>query len=329
MPGLLLTEHLTAQSADAIEAIAQRSGVPLTPVVFPAGHDPLPPDLLAQVEAAYASPDLYIENQIWRFMELLESVPNLRWAHLGWAGVDHPRFDAFRQRGVLLSNSPGAAAEPIAHTLLAGLLALARDFPFLAQQQRAHRWERRPFGQLPQDLSQQTLVIFGLGAIGGEFARLAQPLGLHVIGVRRSPRRDNDTIDELVHPDDLDTILPRADWLVITAPLTDATRGLFNAQRLALLPPGAGLLNVARGKIVDEDALIAALRSGALGRAYLDVVADEPLTPDSPLWDLPNVILTPHTAWVASGNAERARQIFLRNLEAWATQKPLPEEIRY
>lgn len=332
MPGLLLTERLAAECESEIRTIAERSGMPLTVVPFPVeSPEPLPAEVLAGLEAAFASPDLYYASGggAWSFIDAMEASPNLRWAHLGWAGVDNPRLRALAERGVLLSNSPGAAAEPIAHTLMAGLLALARRFPYYAENQRAHRWERLPFADLPRDLSDETLVIFGLGAIGGGVAAIAQSFGLRVIGVRRSPRRDDDHVDELVHPDELERVLGAADWLAITAPLTDATLGLFDARRLALLPPGARLLNVARGKLVDEAALIAALRSGALGGAYLDVVADEPLAPESPLWDLPNVIVTPHASWAARGNADRARQIFLRNLEAWVAGQPLPEEIRY
>ena len=146
--------------------------------------------------------------------------------------------------------------------------------------------------------------------------------------MRRSPRTAEDAVDELVHPRDMDRVLPRADWLVVAAPRTPQTEGAISAARLALLPPHAHLINIARGKIVDEPALIDALQSGALAGAYLDVVAQEPLDPASPLWDLPNVILTPHSSWVGQGNPERARLIFLDNLERWLRGDPLSQEIR-
>ena len=127
--------------------------------------------------------------------------------------------------------------------------------------------------------------------------------------------------------DDLDAVLPRADWLVVTANLTSETRGAISAERIALLPRGAHVLNVARGAIIDQDALTAALQSGALAGAYLDVFAPEPLPADSPLWNMPNVLISPHNSWAATGNPERARQIFLTNLEHWLRGDALPQEV--
>ena len=122
-------------------------------------------------------------------------------------------------------------------------------------------------------------------------------------------------------------MLPRADWLALAVPLTDDTRGLIDASAFAALPPGARVLNVARGEVIDEPAMIAALRSGALAGAYLDVFVEEPLPPSSPLWDLPNVIVTPHNSASSTGNVARALDIFLRNLERWVRDKPLENEV--
>ena len=250
MPGLLMTGRLARQCDRDLRAIAARTGVPITPLILPDDDAPLPAAVLAQVELAYASPDLYDVGvrRVWRFLDTLDGAPNLRWAHLGWAGTDNPRFGAMLARGVRLSNSPGAAAEPIAHSVMAGLLALARRLPYFAAQQREHRWERLPLDRRPPDLSTQTLVVYGLGAIGGEVARLARAFGLHVIGVRRSPRTAQDTVDELVHPRDLDGVLPRADWLVVSAPRTPQTEGAISAARLALLPPHAHLIQHRAGQ---------------------------------------------------------------------------------
>ena len=329
MPGLLLTRRLAEQCAGALSTITAETGTSIKLLLFPDDDTPLPPKTLASVEMAYISPDLFElgVERVWQFLDTLNSAPDLRWAHLGWVGTDNPRLAALLQRGVRLSNSPGAAAEPIAQSAMAGLLALARRFPRFARQQRAHAWQRLPPDLTPTDLSSQTLVVYGLGAIGGEIARLARPFGLHVIGVRRSPATDQDGVDELVHPDQLDSVLPRADWLAVTVPLTQETRGAISAERLALLPSGAHLINVARGKIIDQAALIAALQSGAVAGAYLDVFVEEPLPAESPLWDLPNVIITPHSSWVARGNPERARRIFLTNLACWVRGEPLPQAI--
>lgn len=154
----------------------------------------------------------------------------------------------------------------------------------------------------------------GLGAIGSEIARLGRELGLHTIGVRRSPAKPGDAVHELVTPGELARVLPRADFLALACPLTKETRGLIGRDKLALLPEGARVLNVARGEIIDEPALIEGLSEGRIGGAYLDVFATEPLPEDSPLWSLRNVILTPHNSANSTGSSEREAPYFLRNL---------------
>ena len=329
MSRLLLTRAVTDASAADLATIAERTAVAIDPLLFPGEGTELTDAELARIETAYASPDLFMGgvSAALRFFDLLERAPNLRWVHLGFAGIDLPLFGTLLDRGVRLSNSPTSAAEPIAHTAMAGLLALARRFPFWADAQRDREWRRLPNELIAEDLSNQTLVIYGLGAIGGELARLAQAFGIYVIGVRRRPGDAEDAVDEFVHPDQLDAVLPRADWLAVTANLTVETRGAISTERLALLPSGAHVLNVSRGAIIDEAALIDALRSDRLGGAYLDVFAVEPLPAESPLWELPNVILSPHNSWAAKGNPERARKAFLENLECWLSGDPLPQEV--
>jgi D-2-hydroxyacid dehydrogenase (NADP+) len=159
-------------------------------------------------------------------------------------------------------------------------------------------------------------------------ARIAQALGMHVIGVRHSSRQPEDPVDEMHPPAALDQLLPRAQWLALTCPLTDETRGMIDAGRLARLPQGARLVNVARGEIIDEQALIAALMSGHLGGAYLDVFEHEPLPAESPLWDLPNVVLSPHNAAASTGNDARATAMFLHNLDLSARGEPMKNEVK-
>jgi len=149
---------------------------------------------------------------------------------------------------------------------------------------------------------------------------------MHVIGVRRSPMQPGDPVAEM-HPfTALRELLPRCDWVVLACPLSDVTRRIINAGTLALLPRGARLINVARGGVVDQPALIEALQSGHLGGAYLDVFEKEPLPPDSPLWDLPNVLVTPHNALASAGNEHRAAELFLANLGRWARGAALLNE---
>ncbi|HWQ29252.1 MAG TPA: D-2-hydroxyacid dehydrogenase, partial [Dehalococcoidia bacterium] len=225
-------------------------------------------------------------------------------------------------RGVVVSNSSGVTSEPIALTVIGGLLALHRGFPRWFDAQRRHAWEQLPRELAPPDLRGQVLTVLGLGAIGQHIARMARVFGLHVIGVRRAPAGPDDHVDEWVPPGGLRDVLPRTNWLAITIPLTSATRHMIDAEAIALLPRGAHILNVARGAIVDEQAMIAALRSGHLAGAYLDVFETEPLPPDSPLWDLPNVIISPHDSSPSQGNDARAETIFLEELERWLRGEP-------
>jgi phosphoglycerate dehydrogenase-like enzyme len=171
------------------------------------------------------------------------------------------------------------------------------------------------------------MVVVGMGKIGTEIARLARVLGLHVVGVRRSAAK-TEHVDEMRTPAELAALLPACDWLVIACPLTDETRGMVDASLLARLRPGARFINIGRGEIVDEPALIAALESGQLGGAYLDVFAQEPLPPDSPLWTLPNVVVTPHNSSASAGNAARVNAIFFDNLKRWRQNQPLVNEIK-
>ncbi len=256
-----------------------------------------------------------------RVLGAARRAPNLRWLHMGHSGADDPIFQELMARGVAVTNSAGVSAEPIAQSAIAGLLALNRGIPMWLDAQRRHAWEPdprdAPLEVLPPVLSEQTMVILGLGAIGGYVAKYARALGMHVIGVRRSPATSEDGVDEWVPPARLAEVLPRADILVSTIPLTAETRGMLDASALDLLPPGAMFLNVSRGEIVDQAALIERLQSGRIASAYLDVTDPEPLPEDSPLWDLPNVILSPHDSGRSSGTRTRVDAIFLEEVAGW------------
>jgi phosphoglycerate dehydrogenase-like enzyme len=286
----------------------------------------LPDAECARVEIAFFSGDIFPDYSR-QFFSTVRKAPQLKWLHAFNVGVDHPIYTELLGRGVRVTTSAGSTAEPIAQTAIMGLLALARGFPRWLVGQRARQWnpERKV---LPPDLHTQTAVVVGLGRIGAEIARLARALGLKVIGIRRSPRNASDPVDELHAPAALPGLLPRCDWLVIACPLTPETRGLVDAAAIAALPKGARIINIARGEIVNEPALIEALKSGHLAGAYLDVFATEPLPPDSALWELPNVLATPHNSAVAAGNDERVLEIFLANLERWHRGMPLVNEVK-
>lgn len=254
--------------------------------------------------------------------DVLRRAQALRWVHIHSAGADRDIFVELRARGVSVTTSSGANAEVVAQTALAGLLALARRFPQLMAAQREQRWAPLIGERLPRDLGGQTAVIVGWGPIGRRIAAFLRLLGLRLVVVRTQAAPAQDGM-EFVGLAELEAVLPRTDWLLLACPLTPQTRGLVNARTLAALPEGASLINVARGEVVVEADLIAALQSGHLGGAFLDVYEHEPLPAASPLWALPNVIATPHSAGHSDGNEARVAAMFLDNLRCWCEGRPL------
>ena len=267
---------------------------------------------LASVEIAVFSRDSFIKGSE-HFFQTINRAENLRWLHVFHAGVNGSRYQALLDRGITLTSSAGSHAEPIAQTAMAALLWFARPFAHWQQAKQERRWARIITPNEPRDLRGQTLVVFGVGAIGRHACRIAKALGLHVIGVRRSPLQPEDEVDELHHPSAINDLLPRADWLMLSCALTEQTRGLIDEVALDRLPNHAYLLNVSRGAVVDEEALILALQRNAIAGAYLDVFQQEPLSDNSPLWDMPQVLLTPHNSSVSNGNDDRVVDIFLEN----------------
>ena len=261
--------------------------------------------------------------------DTLRRAPSLQWVHIHSAGADRPVYGDLQARGVAITTSSGTNASVVAQTAIAGLLALARHFPQLMAAQRSHTWAPLIDSNgiaLPRDLDGQTAVVIGWGPIGQQIGRLLAALGLRTVVVRRSARAA-DGVHQVVGFDAIDQVLPQADWLILACPLTDTTRGLIDRHALALLPPGAHLINVARGEVVNEPDLIAALQGGQLAGAFLDVFAHEPLPAASPLWDLPNVIVTPHTAGHSDGHFERVAQAFVDNLVRWVSGQPLANRV--
>jgi phosphoglycerate dehydrogenase-like enzyme len=323
---LLVSHQLRARYGGRIAQAAAEGGIAAELLELP--PDPagrLPDAECARAEVAFFSGDVF-PDFARQFFSAVRKAPRLKWMHVFNVGVDHPIFDEMLARGVRLTTSAGSTAVPIAQTAVMGLLALARGFPRWLVAQRSRRWD--PERSLtPTDLQGQTAVIVGLGRIGAEIARLTRVLGLKVIGVRRGPLREGDPVNELHPPAALPGLLARCDWLILACPLTPETRGLIGAEALARLPRGARLINIARGEIVDEPALIDALRSGQLAGACLDVFGTEPLAAESPLWGLPNVLVTPHNSAAAAGNDRRVLEIFLDNLGRWHRGAELVNEV--
>jgi phosphoglycerate dehydrogenase-like enzyme len=253
--------------------------------------------------------------------EVLSRSQDLRWVHVHSAGADRDIYLELHARGVQLTTSSGANADVVAQSMLAGLLALARRLPQLMAAQRAHRWAPL-LNDPPPSVAGQTALLVGWGPIGQRIAALLRALDLKVTVVRRQAAPALGGV-EFVDYEDFHARLPGTDWLLLACPLTERTRHLVDARALAALPAGAQLINVSRGAVVVEADLIAALRSGHLGGAFLDVYEHEPLPTASPLWDLPNVIATPHTAGHFSGHEQRVAALFLDNLARWCAGQAL------
>ena len=327
MSTLLLSYRVATASGAEIERRSRELGERVEIIALPQDRDGrLPADVCATIDAAFFSSDVNPEYSR-QFFSAVRKAPTLQWLHVYNVGVDHPIYTEMLERGVRVTTSAGSTAVPIAHTAVCGLLMLARNVPSWLAAQRERKWTPMRGTDVPRDLTGQTAVIFGLGSIGKEIARLGKALGLTVLGVRRSPMTSQDPVDELHPPDRLAELLSRADWLIVAAPLTPETRGLIGAELLSKLPSHARLINVARGEIVDESALVDALRNGRLAGAYLDVFEKEPLPEDSPLWNMPNVLVTPHNSSVASGNDRRVYELFLENLHRWQRGEALLNEV--
>ena len=289
---------------------------PTLDVVQLVGDDPVADADLDRIDIAFFSGDLYPARSL-AFLRTCTQTPNLRWLQSFSAGTDHPIFGAIAERGAIVTNSSGSSAPSIAQTVLLYLLALSRNLPGLARAQAEHRWA--PSDSV--DLDGLRLGIVGLGEIGSEVARLAQAFGMEVIGLRRSVRGDE--ICETWPNDRLHELLGRSDAVVVATPLTDDTRDLIDADAFAAMPAGSWFVNVGRGEVVVEDDLVEALRSGHLAGAGLDVFATEPLPDDSPLWDLPGVIITPHSSGTTERSRRRSVEQFIGNFRRFTDGQPL------
>lgn len=248
----------------------------------------------------------------------LATAAKLRWVHTSAVAVETLCLPELFARNVVVSNTRGVQAVPIAEHVLAVVLALAKQLPLVLDHQRRAHWGQNDFmgARLPWLLSGRTLGLIGVGTIGSAIAARARAFGMRVVALRR--RRGHGAVadvDELFGPGQLEAFLRQTDVLVIAAPLTPQTLGLIGARQIAQLPAGAVIVNVGRAKIVDTDALMAALHSGHLGGASLDVYPQEPLPPEHPLWACPNVILTPHTSGFRQGHWDDVVDLFGENLE--------------
>ncbi len=247
--------------------------------------------------------------------DVIEASQCLRWLHVGGAGVEHIRpWDVNR---LTVTNSSGIHGKYMTEYAIAAMVTYTQHLNLYARQQRERIWARVDCDTL-QD---KTLVVVGFGAIGQEIARAAKFFGMRVVAIRRDPRA-SELADVILPPEQLADAVSQADFCVLTIPLTHETRGMFNSKAIAALQPHAVLINLARGPIVDETALIEALQARAFRGAFLDVFEKEPLDENSPLWDLDNVIITPHSSSDSVSWEKEVAKVFVGNLRRYVAGQP-------
>jgi D-2-hydroxyacid dehydrogenase (NADP+) len=270
-----------------------------------------------------ATADAYVNWSI--SPETLAAAANLKWFQSVAAGVENVLTPDLIRRDLIVTNTSGVHASNIAEHVLAMMLAFARRFPFLFRAQTERKWkEEEAHNRMNEifELGDQTLLVVGYGDIGQRLARICSALGMTVDAVKRTSNGETDAYAREITPiSELPRLLATADHVAICLPLTSETRNLFNAERFAEMKPGSFLYNIGRGQIVDTDALVAALASGHLRGAGLDVTDPEPLPKDHSLWDMENVIITAHTAGATPHYWERAAKIIATNIERFSSDQ--------
>ena len=276
-------------------------------------------ELLVDAEALYGIPD--VDPTALR--HVVEANADLRWVHTmaagGGATVQAANLTSEQLNKIIFTSSAGVHAGPLAEFAIFGMLAGAKGLPRLNAQQAAREWSGRwMMGQLEE----QTVLVIGLGGIGRRIVELLRPFGTTIIGTSRRGSAVPG-VDEVIHPDDRDSVASRVDAVISTLPGTDATTGLLGKSFFTALKPGATVVNVGRGTVIDEAALIDSLSDGRVGFAALDVFATEPLPPDSPLWSMSNVLVSPHTAALSVQEDHRIAELFCDNATRLLDGQPL------
>lgn len=267
-----------------------------------------------------------------------EQAPRLKWVQLSSAGADHLLGKPIMQSDIAITTASGIHAVPIAEYVFGSMLAFARRFHLTFPLQQKHEWPKgRWSALLGVELRGATIGIIGYGSIGREIGRLAKAFGMRVLASKRNPAKRDDAgyqtpgagdakmqyVDEVFGPDQLQEMVAACDYVVVALPLTPETRGLVSESVINAMKPTAYFVNISRGEVVDEEALIRALREGRIAGAGLDVFWQEPLPPDSPLYDLSNVILTPHISGATAAYNDRATDLFAENLRRYLAGEPL------
>jgi len=244
---------------------------------------------------------------------VIERGRNLQWIQSLSAGINRYPREVLEEREIILTTASGAHAPAIAQQTIGYLLLFERDFTRALDQARDREWRRFP----ARELTDNTIGIVGVGAVGGKIADLATAFEMEVLGIRRHSETPHPSVDRMYAPDDLHTVLSESDYVVLACPLTPETRGLIDDEAFSTMRTGTILINVSRGAVVDQTALTESLTSGELRGAALDVVDPEPLPRDSVLWDLSNVVITPHNAGGSQHFPQRCAKIFHNNYDKY------------
>jgi phosphoglycerate dehydrogenase-like enzyme len=282
-----------------------------------------------QALAAVAGAEVYMGMGLPRAIFLAASTgpeARMRWVHTGSAGVGAALFPEMRASPVLLTNSAGVMGPPMAETVMAMVLYFARGFDLALESARRREWIKDAIYESDspvREIGDATMGVVGYGGVGREVARRARALGMRVLATRRAPAGAQGEIEVLSGDEGLRRLLAESDYVALTVPATPETAGLIGRAQLALMKPTSVLINVARGSIVDESALIEALRARRLRGAGLDVFAREPLPSDSPLWTMPNVLITPHVSAVSPGYWRRETDLIVENLRRYLAGREL------
>lgn len=260
------------------------------------------------------------------FMRIMHMAPNIKWVYTPSAGIEYMDLDYLQARNIVLTNAAGVHAIPIAEFIMMFILDHAKRGPLLRNFPR-EQWEEVERTKL-DELYGKTMAIIGLGGIGQETAKRAKAFGMRVVGSRRRPQVTS-FVDHVVSDDEWRTLLPDADIVVLSTPLTDRTRGMIDASAFALMKPTAYIVNVARGNVINTDDLIDALTHNKIAGAGLDVQPEEPLPVSHPLWDAPNVWITPHISASSPKTRTRMMALFLENLDRFVLNQPLQQVVNY
>lgn len=338
MPGdshytLLLTTYLEPEFVERIRNVSPRLNVIYEPELLPTSRYPgdhynsvtRTAEQEARWRAYLKQADILFDFDPTHRQDLPELAPQVRWIQASSAGIGqfvHRSTYAVRMPNTVFTTASGVHAQPLAEFCIMSMLMFSRGLLQTLEQQRRKHWQR----YAGTDLVGRTLGIIGVGKIGSEVARMAKALNMRTVGVKRRTANVDPAslhLDTLYSPEQLPELLRQSEYLVLVTPHTGSTERLIGAAELAMLPQGAVLINIGRGAVIDQDALIAALQSGHLGGASLDVFDVEPLPTDSPLWEMPNVLVCPHSGSTSDRENSRLTDLFCENLRRFLDGQPL------